>query len=184
MEPDAIKNDPISCPSGNCNSGNDVITPSPGSQSFQGGLVTATAPTGGGVWFDQDPTFGGVGVGLLSQGSDADQIGPGELTNAALHYAAELLRATATQSAAEKTEQAIVVPPVLAFPKSRREKNARQAVLSSRDVPPSKAVEDLHAACKRLTTAEPHHKKKDQPPESAIAMRILELHDRFGGLIK
>ena len=99
-------------------------------------------------------------------------------------HAAELLRATATQSAAEKTEQAIVVPPVLAFPKSCREKNARQAVFSSRDVPPSKAVEDLHAACKRLTTAEPHHKKKDPPPESAIAMRILELHDRFGGLIK
>jgi len=26
--------------------------------------------------------------------------------------------------------------------------------------------------------------EKDQPAESAIAMRILELHDRFGGLIK
>ena len=101
-----------------------------------------------------------------------------------VEHAAELLRATATQSAAEKTERAIIVPPVLAFPKSCREKNGRQAVLSSRDVPPSKAVEDLHAACKRLTTAEPHHKKEDQPPESAIAMRILELHDRFGGLIK
>jgi hypothetical protein len=103
-----------------------------------------------------------------------------------VEHAAELLRATATQSLAEKTEQAIVVPPALAFPKSCREKNGRQAVFSSRDVPPSKAVGDLHlqAACKRLTTAEPHHKKEDQPPESAIAMRILELHDRFGGLIK
>ena len=100
-----------------------------------------------------------------------------------MEHAAELLRATATQSAAEKTEQAIVVPPVLAFPKSRPEKNARQTKLSSRDVPPTKAFEDLHAACKRLTTAEPHHKKKDPPAESAIAKRILELHDRFGGLI-
>ena len=44
-----------------------------------------------------------------------------------VEHAAELLRATATQSAAEKTERAIIVPPVLAFPKSRREKNARQA---------------------------------------------------------
>ena len=95
-----------------------------------------------------------------------------------VEHAAELLRAIATQSAAEKTDRAIIVPPVLAFPKSRREKN------ESPDVPPTKAVEDLHTACKRLTTAEPHHKKKDPPPESAIAMRILELHDRFGGLIK
>ena len=39
-----------------------------------------------------------------------------------VEHAAELLRATATQSAAEKTEQASVVPPVLAFPKSGREK--------------------------------------------------------------
>ena len=100
-----------------------------------------------------------------------------------VEHAAELLRATATQSAAEKTERAIIVPPVLAFPKSCREKNGRQAVFSSHDLPPSKAVEDLDAPCKRLTTAEPHHKKDDQPPESAIAMRILELHDRFGGLI-
>ena len=41
-----------------------------------------------------------------------------------VEHAAELLRATATQSAAEKTEQAIVVPPVLAFPKSCREKTS------------------------------------------------------------
>ena len=58
----------------------------------------------------------------------------------ALQHAAELLRATATQSAAEKTEQAIIVPPVLDFPKSRREKNARQAVLSSRDLPQVKPL--------------------------------------------
>ena len=48
-----------------------------------------------------------------------------------VEHAAELLRATATQSAAEKTEQAGVVPPVLAFLKSRQEKNARQAKLKS-----------------------------------------------------
>ena len=90
------------------------------------------------------------------------------IANATKEHAAELLRATATQSAAEKTEQAIVVPPVLAFPKSCREKNARQAVFSSRDVPPSKAVEDLHAACKRLTTAEPHHKKKDRRQKARL----------------
>ena len=95
-----------------------------------------------------------------------------------------MLRATATQSAAEKTEQAGTVPPVLTFPKSRPEKNARPTKLRSLDVPPTKAVEDLDAASKRLTMTEPHPKKKDQPAESAIAMRILELHDRFGGLIK
>jgi len=107
------------------------------------------------------------------------------ITNATkVEHAAELLRATATQSSAKKTGRVSTVPPALDSQKSRREKNARQTKLRSRDVPPNKAVEDLHAACKRLTTAELHHKKKDQPAESAIAMRILELHDRFGGLIK
>ena len=101
-----------------------------------------------------------------------------------VEHAAELLRAAAKQSSAKKTGRVSIVPPVLDAQKSRREKNARQAKLSSRHVPPNKAVEDLHIACKRLTTAELHHKKKDQPAESAIAMRILELHDRFGGLIK
>ena len=98
--------------------------------------------------------------------------------------AAELLRATATRSSAKKTERAGIVPPVLDSQKLRREKDARQTRLRSRDVPPNEAVEDLHAACKRLATAQPHQKKKGQPAESAIAMRILELHDRFGGLIK
>ena len=101
-----------------------------------------------------------------------------------VEHAAELLRATATQSSAKKAERVSVVPPVLDAQKSRREKNARQAKLRSRDVPPNKAVEDLHAACKRPTTTQPQDKKRDQPAESAIAMRILELHDRFGGLIK
>ena len=107
------------------------------------------------------------------------------IANAAkVEHAAELLRATATQSSAKKAERASIVPPVLDAQKSRREKNARQAKLRSRDVPPNKAVEDLHAACKRPTTTQPQDKKRDQPAESAIAMRILELHDRFGGLIK
>ena len=101
-----------------------------------------------------------------------------------VEHAAEMLRATATRSTAKKTERVSIVPPVLDSQKSRREKNARQAKLRSRDVPPNKAVEDLHAACKQLTTAQPPHKKNDQRAESAIAMRILELHDRFGGLIK
>ena len=107
------------------------------------------------------------------------------IANAAkVEHAAELLRATATQSSAKKTGRVSIVPPVLDAQKSRREKNARPTTLRSRDVPANKAVENLQAACKRLTTAQPHHKKKDQPAESAIAMRILELHDRFGGLIK
>ena len=107
------------------------------------------------------------------------------IANAAkVEHAAELLRATATQPSAKKTERVSIVPPVRDAQKSRREKNARQAKLRSRDVPPNKAVEDLHAACKRPTTTQPQDKKRDQPAESAIAMRILELHDRFGGLIK
>ena len=101
-----------------------------------------------------------------------------------VEHAAELLRATATQSSAKKAERVSVVPPVLDAQKSRREKNARQAKLSSRHVPPNKAVEDLHAACKRLTTTPLYHKVKKRPGESAIALGILELHDRFGGLIK
>ena len=101
-----------------------------------------------------------------------------------VEHAAELLRATATQSAAKKTERVSIVLPVLDAQKSHPEKNACQSKLKSRDGPPNKAVEDLHAACEQLTTAELHHKKIDQPAESAIAMRILELHDRFGGLIK
>ena len=101
-----------------------------------------------------------------------------------VEHAAELLRVTAMQSPAKKAERASIVPPVLDAQKLRREKNARQTKLRSRDVPPNKAVEDLHVACKRLTTAQPYHKVKKRPGESAIALRILELHDRFGGLIK
>ena len=101
-----------------------------------------------------------------------------------VEHAAELLRAAAKQSSAKKTGRVSIVPPVLDAQKSRREKTARPTKLRSRDVAPNKAVEDLPAACKRLTTAQPHHKEKDQPAESAIALRILELHDRFGGLIK
>ena len=85
---DAIKNDAISCPSGNCNSGNDVLTAAPGSQSFQGGFITATAPTGGGLWFDQAPPFGGLGVGTAAQGSDADQIETGDTLH--LHFSSQV----------------------------------------------------------------------------------------------
>src|SRR4029078_9018769 len=89
-----------------------------------------------------------------------------------VEHAAEVLRATATQSSAKKTKRVSIVPPVLDSQKSRREKNARQTKVRSRDVPPSKAVEDLHAACKR-TTAQPHHKTKHQSLESANASALL-----------
>jgi len=101
-----------------------------------------------------------------------------------VEHAAELLRATAKQSSAKKTERVSIVPSAQNSQNSRREKNVRQTKVGSRDVPQSKAVEDLHSACKRLTTAQPYHKVKKRPGESAIALRILELHDRFGGLIK
>jgi hypothetical protein len=58
-----------------------------------------------------------------------------------VEHAAELLRATATQSSAKKTGRVSTVPPVLDAQKSRRDKNARQTKLRSRDVPPNKAVE-------------------------------------------
>ena len=107
------------------------------------------------------------------------------ITNATkVEHAAELLRATATQSSAKKTGRVSTVPPALDSQKSRRDKSARQTKLRSRDVPPNKAVEDLHIACKRLTTTPLYHKVKKRPGESAIALGILELHDRFGGLIK
>lgn len=52
--------------------------------------------------------------------------------------------------------------------------------------PPIKAVDELYDACNWLTTAQsPLVPEQQAPPrESAIAARIVELHDRFGGLIK
>jgi hypothetical protein len=69
------------CPDGHagCTSGagdNDIITLSPGFQQWTlgGGLtVTVTATTGGGVWNDLTPNYGGLGVGTGTP-SDADQI--------------------------------------------------------------------------------------------------------------
>ena len=79
-----------------------------------------------------------------------------------VEHAAELLRATATQSAAEKTEQqAIVVPPVLAFPKSRREKTSaklcsvratyRQVKPLKISMPPANGSQRLSFTTKRKT---------------------------------
>ena len=100
-----------------------------------------------------------------------------------VEHAAELLRATATQSAAKRLSRPALFRQCWLSLNRVRKKTRAKRRSSPRDVPPSKAVEDLDATCKRLTMAQPHHKKKDQPAESAIAMRILELHDRFGGLI-
>lgn len=69
----ATSGQPINCPGGGsaCNGGADQIsTP----QNFTGGSANVTATANTAVWNDLSPNFAGLGVGLLSQGSDADQI--------------------------------------------------------------------------------------------------------------
>ena len=74
----AIQNDITNCSgggAGNCNGNPDIIaTP----QTFIGG-VSASSNTGG-VWYDLQPNFAGLGVGPLDGiPSDADQIEGSEI---------------------------------------------------------------------------------------------------------
>ena len=72
------------CPAGGslCADGTDQIT---ASQTFPVSVtITATALAGGNVWDDLQPNYGGLGVGLASQGSDADQIAGGDILN--IHF--------------------------------------------------------------------------------------------------
>ncbi len=90
----ATAGDPTLCPTpaGSC-PGTDLLTdpmvfgsPFPGSPG-----VTATAP--GDlvvVWNDLAPNYGGLGVGALSQGSDADQIEGGDILTLTFDFAVTL----------------------------------------------------------------------------------------------
>ena len=57
-------------------------------QVFQGGIVTATANLAQNVWNDLSPPFAGLGVGLASQGSDADQISGSDVLH--IHFASDV----------------------------------------------------------------------------------------------
>jgi hypothetical protein len=89
---DATKGLATDCPSGSpgCTGGGapDILsTP----QVFQGGIVTATADGRNNVWNDLSPPFAGLGVGLLSQGSDADQIIGSDILHIHFNSAVQLL---------------------------------------------------------------------------------------------
>ena len=74
------------CPSGGCPPpGNDLITPS---QTFQS-TITATAGSQN-VWNDLSPAYAGLGVGLVEQGSDADQIFGGDILTITFNSAVQL----------------------------------------------------------------------------------------------
>jgi len=79
---DTIKNNPTACSGGGfgCSGHLDVIA---NPQTFSGG-ITATGLAGGSVWNDLQPNFAGLGVGLLSQGGEADQIQLGDILN--IHF--------------------------------------------------------------------------------------------------
>jgi hypothetical protein len=80
------------CPTGspNCAHGNDIIT---SSQTFLDGAitVTVTANTGENVWNDLSPNYGGLWVGLTSEGGDADQIAGTDILHIHFSQAVQLL---------------------------------------------------------------------------------------------
>jgi hypothetical protein len=74
------------CPAGSPGCGASDILSTP--QVFQGGIVTATANLAQNVWNDLSPPFAGLGVGLASQGSDADQISGSDVLH--IHFASDV----------------------------------------------------------------------------------------------
>jgi hypothetical protein len=72
-----------SCPGGGGSCPNDVLA---ASETFNASVqITATANGTNNVWDDLTPNFAGLGVGLLSQGSDADQIAGTDVLH--IHFA-------------------------------------------------------------------------------------------------
>ena len=69
---DATKSLATDCPTtpSGCGTGDRLSDP----MIWSGLGITATAPGTNNVWNDLTPNFGGLGAGLTSQGSDADQI--------------------------------------------------------------------------------------------------------------
>ena len=72
-----------SCPGGGSSCPNDVLA---ATETFNASVsITATANGRNDVWDDLAPSFGGLGVGLSSQGSDADQIAGTDILH--IHFA-------------------------------------------------------------------------------------------------
>jgi hypothetical protein len=94
--------------------------------------------------------------------------------------AAEALRDAARRTAESlKPQQTTLVPELPATANLRQEDNWSPLV------PRSEAVDELYAACNWLVTAQASSDAPIQRSgDSAIATRMLELHNRLGGLIK
>jgi len=72
-----------SCPGGGGSCPNDVLA---ATETFNASVsIRATANGSNNVWDDLAPNFGGLGVGLASQGSDADQIATSDVLH--IHFA-------------------------------------------------------------------------------------------------
>jgi len=71
------------CPGGGGSCPNDVLA---ATETFNASVsITATANGSNNVWDDLSPSFGGLGVGLVSQGSDTDQIAGTDVLH--IHFA-------------------------------------------------------------------------------------------------
>jgi len=99
--------------------------------------------------------------------------------------AAERLRATAMRSA-ELAETVPLVPAIPIRSNTRPDVFSYAEDFDGRNTLQNKIVEDLYVACNWLTSTQNSRCKQadGRNRESAIAARIAELHDRFGGLIK
>ncbi len=98
---------------------------------------------------------------------------------ATAEHAAELLRVAAEHSTGAEEQQNTTLVPLVAA--SRHQNNLEENTYNC------EAIDNLYGACQWLAAAQVPRtapRADEHQDESKIAMRILELHDRFGGLIK
>jgi hypothetical protein len=92
---------------------------------------------------------------------------------AKVERAAEALRAAALEAEPDEPQEITLVPAIQTVEKTSQ--------ASASDHQPScTAADELYVACSWLATTQ----SETYRPESMIAMRIVELQDRLGGLIK
>ena len=100
---------------------------------------------------------------------------------AKVERAAEALRAAALEAEKAEPHEVTLVPAVKGLEK------AWQPVGPAANQPACTAVDELYAACSWLATAQASRSALEGQgyhQESKIAMRVLELQERLGGLIK
>jgi len=100
---------------------------------------------------------------------------------AKVERAAEALRAAALEAEKAEPQEITLVPAELAAEK------ARQPIEPATPEPACAEVDELYAACSWLAMAQASRSAAEgqgSRQESIIAMRILELQQRMGGLIK